>query len=425
MLAALSRRVSRMFVGLTMVTALSVGLCLAPVLAVSAPAEAVENSSNDVNVNIFPTSGSSVNDGEELAVTVSLVNNSTDTVAAGQIVVTTGSAVISDATTLNNWLAKTDGEQQPGRWLGVIKAPALAAGAHVDLTTTLPLNNALYGSAWGPRGLAADLEVSGESVSSGRGVLIWATASAPSAAKLVTVFPVVSPASTSGLLSADELTLLTSPQGVLTSQLAVAGGRNVTLAVDPRIVASIDALGNGAPASATAWLARLKALPNESFSLAYADADVALQSQAGATQLATANFADQPLIVEPSGVAPTVTPVAPLADLAWAPTLSGFTWPGEDTVVASDMGVLSTNGTQFTLLSSSNVAAGANSPARASIGDQQALITNAGLSRSMRNASSSLNDAQWAANFSLASAYLATTALSPGTQGVEIGRAHV
>lgn len=413
-----------------MVAVLGAGFSLAPSAALVPAAVAVENASGEVRVSIFPTVGAGVQDGQELDVTVSLVNKSPAATAAGQVVVTTNSGVLNDAASLTDWLAKSDGEQQPGQWLGVIDAPALAVGARAVITARLPLTNAYYGNSWGPRGLAADLEVGGVSVNSGRGVLVWAAPGSGPTTKLATILPVVSPPSTSGLLTADELTVLTAAEGLLTSQLALAAGRNVTLAVDPRIIASIDALGENAPASAKLWLARLTALPNESFTLAYADADIALQAQAGATTLATAGFTDQPQLgslatpsstpspVPDASVSPNAIPAAPKT--AWLPTLTGIAWPAENTVIATDLAVIATGGAQFIVLSSSNVAAGANAPALTSLGSQRALITNAGLSNALKAAGSAVNDAEWMENVTLASAYLATTALNPNAGGEAI-----
>lgn len=440
MLAAHLRRASRALVGLTMVATVGAGLSLGSAGAFDASVSAVENDQNTVQVRVFPTSGGAIIPGQELAVTVSLTNNSSLATTPGEVIVTTDSTVLESASALDNWFARSEGEQQPGRWLGVIDAPALAIGESVQLTATLSLTNAFYGSDWGPRGLAADLEVNGDSAGSGRGVLIWAGPGETPVADLVTLLPVVSPASASGLLTADELTVLTSPQGVLSSQVSAATGRNVTLAIDPRIISSIIALGNDAPETATAWLARLTALPNESFVLAYADADVALQAQAGATVLATAGFSDQPLLTSTGASLASVSPTpntspAPateasesptpnglpsLAESSWAPTLTGIVWPAENTVMSSDMGVLFTNDTQFAILSSTNVASGANSPAHTSVDSRSTLIANAGLSRAIRAASSAQTDTEWEENFSFASAYLATTALDAATQRVAI-----
>lgn len=433
-----------MFLGLIVVTALSAGLSLPAPWAHGNSAAAVTPASDAVIVSIFPTGGASASEGQDLAVTISLTNTSSDVTPAGEIVVTTGSSVLGDAAQIDEWLAKSDDEQQPGRWLGIVDAPALPPGASIDLTATLPLNNALYGDSWGPRGLAADLEINARTAGSGRGVLVWTTPVIAERAALVTLLPVVSTASGSGLLTADELTVLTSPQGILTTQLGIATDRNVTLAVDPRVLASIGALGSEAPASALSWLDRLLALTNESFALAYADADVALQAQAGASALLTAAFSDQALLTPqatssatPSATpaatpAPTGTPatsslpalgtlattlVPAVANVPWIPSLANVSWPAENTVIAADMSVLAPTTSTVTILSSRNIASGANSPSVVTVGDNTAFVTNDALTRALQNATAASSDAQWSRSFSLASAYLATTALNPSAEG--------
>jgi hypothetical protein len=440
MLAAPIRRAARPLWGFCVVAAVSAGLTLAPTPVNFSPAHAQESSSGTIEVQVFPTAGTSVGPGEDFGVTVSIVNNSADALPAGEIVVTTGSPVLASASALDEWLAATDEEQQPGRWLGVLAAPAVAAGTAAEVNAVLPLSNALFGNSWGPRGLAADLEVAGESVGSGRGVLVWTPEPTPGAsATLVTLLPIVTPALSSGLLDASALSLLTAPQGFLSAQLAHAAGKNVVLAVDPRITASILALGSDAPESAISWLARLRALPNESFALAYADADVALQAQSGASQLLNAGFSDLPALLPPEAAETTPTPAStpptptmtsspstgepepspstdPLvADSQWSPTLTGVTWPAENTVISSDLAVFGGSGSTVSILASTNVASGADSPARSAIDTQSAILSNSGLSKALRNASSATTDAQWGASFSLASAYLAATAVNPTT----------
>lgn len=428
MLAAFSRRASRIFLGLTMAAALCVGLFLTPPWAEGSPAQAVGSGVDAVQVSIFPSSGSGVSEGDELSVTVAVVNHSRNELAAGQIVVTTGSSVLPDSEALDKWLAKSDDEQQPGRWLGVIDAPALSAGGSVNVTASFPLDNALYGTEWGPRGLAADLEIAGASAGSGRGVVIWGVPDDTETARVVTLLPIVSPPSASGLLTAAELAAFTAPRGTLTMQLTAAAGRAVTLAVDPRILTSIRALGTKAPESATKWLSRLAALPNESFSLAFADADVALQAQAGTSELLTASFSDQTLLTaSPTSTASPIAsppssaqPGTAVEEGLWMPTLTGIAWPASNTVTSADLPVFAASGAPLSILSSSNINSLATSPALVTVGNQRALITSAGLSDALQHAASAVSDSEWAHSFSLASAYLATTALTAGNTGATL-----
>ncbi|MCI1207450.1 MAG: DUF6049 family protein [Microbacteriaceae bacterium] len=98
------------------------------------------------------------------------------------------------------------------------------------------------------------------------------------------VFPVTTSAGTSELLSATDLATLTSPTGQLTAQLDALDHRSVLIAVDPRIPASIAALGNSAPRSASTWLTRLKA-QSHVIPLLYGNADPNTIGSLGAQSL--------------------------------------------------------------------------------------------------------------------------------------------
>ena len=95
------------------------------------------------------------------------------------------------------------------------------------------------------------------------------------------VVPITAPALATGLLSAAELQVLTAPGGALSASLDAAEGTPAILAVDPAILAAIRVLGTGAPSEAVNWLRRLEALPNERFSLAFADGDLATAFASG------------------------------------------------------------------------------------------------------------------------------------------------
>lgn len=169
-------------------------------------------------------------------------------------------------------------------------------------------------------------------------------------------------------------------------------------------------------------------MTNEDFALAYADADVALQAQAGVARLQAAGFTDQPLLTPSSSATPTpgstplpnTSPTPFPGALPWAPTVAGVTWPAENTVISSNIATFAASGSLLNILSSSNVASGSNSPARTTIDGQQAIITNEGLSKALRQAATAPTETAWVSNFSLASAYLAASALNPSTQSTTI-----
>lgn len=93
-------------------------------------------------------------------------------------------------------------------------------------------------------------------------------------ADLAVIVPLVAPAGSPSIIGADSLAAWTAAGGLLADRLAAVQGTVATLAIDPRITASIRLLGSDAPESATNWLTTLLALPNESFALGWADADV-------------------------------------------------------------------------------------------------------------------------------------------------------
>ena len=233
--------------------------------------------------------------------------------------------------------------------------------------------------------------------------------------------PITVPESAGGLISADALTQYTSPLGTLTRQLDSSEGRPVVLGIDPRIIVSIRILGTAAPASASAWLARLEAAPNESFPLTYADSDITLASQAGSTivlQPTGFEFAIDPtLFTAPLGtITPTptdtptptsaATPTAPVVpplpssqDLeSWPYSLSGIAWPLESTVTATDLPIISGSEFSTMILSSANLDRTPGSGAVADVAGTRSLVADATASASFRSAVQSFTVADWQAN---------------------------
>lgn len=99
--------------------------------------------------------------------------------------------------------------------------------------------------------------------------------------QLNVVVPVLAAINEGSLISAQSLEKLTENGGRLQRLLDAVDGTQATLALDPRILVSIRALGDDAPASARAWLERLESLNNPSIPLAFADANLRLQQEGG------------------------------------------------------------------------------------------------------------------------------------------------
>lgn len=228
------------------------------------------------------------------------------------------------------------------------------------------------------------------------------------------VVPITASAGENGLLDPEALAIATGPSGALTRELEVVLATSATIALDPLIPASIRVLGATAPPSATAWLDRLAAAPNEVFLTAYADADLSALARTGALDLAEPlgfGFALDPSAFGPAVAAePTesATPVAEPAEppepgatdlpplpttqelLAWPDAIGRIAWPSAGSVVSTDIAAYGSAGYDAVLLSSAN--ASETSGALADLGGVRALIAESAASDLLREASTSIDD---------------------------------
>lgn len=239
--------------------------------------------------------------------------------------------------------------------------------------------------------------------------LAVSTATLPSAraadagpVELAVIVPIVAPPGTTGLIDSALLEQYTAPDGQLTRELDAALGRPVTLAIDPMILASIRVLGTAAPASARAWLQQLTDADNESFLLGYADVDLALALQAGASSVPTPDtfdFAIDPTrFAAPTTESPTPTP-DPTADpsrptrddlLAWDSTFAQVAWPRAGSVRTADLDALAASGVETTLLSSGNVDRDPSLGPSVTIGDRAVIVTDDTVSAALSAATTTL-----------------------------------
>jgi len=244
----------------------------------------------------------------------------------------------------------------------------------------------------------------------------------PTVVKLAIAVPIVVPASADEFLDATTLELYTSTQGLLTRELDAVFGRPVAIGIDPRIIASIRVLGSSAPASALAWLDRLEAAPNQTFALAYADADVTLQTQGGGPtvlQPETFDFAIDPAFFAAapgtSTPEPTATPggptlpVLPTSDqiLDWPYSLAGIAWPRDDTAIAADLPKIAASGYTTTILSSSNITRDAATGPTAQVDGVGVVVSDTAVSGALRSASAAVLSTDWDAALTQLSSALA------------------
>jgi hypothetical protein len=260
----------------------------------------------------------------------------------------------------------------------------------------------------------------------------------PSTARISAVFPLTVPESRTALLSATTLTSYTSPTGVLTRELDAVADTPVAIGIDPMILASIRALGTGAPASAVDWLDRLDAASNETFALTYADSDITLPLQAGAAAVlapGSFDFAIDPGVFatpgDPSATAdPTVEPTStpggapelPTAEslVAWDYTISDIAWPVADTVIATDLATIGTSGYTTTILGSSNVQRFEPARARATVSGASTVVTDDALSALFASAINAPTLEEWQAALGPLQAAVDATAAQGGPGGASV-----
>jgi hypothetical protein len=228
------------------------------------------------------------------------------------------------------------------------------------------------------------------------------------------VVPLTVPPTTGGLLDAKALATYTRDGGLLDRQLDAVAGTPAAIGLDPMIPASIRVLGSAAPASALAFLTRLRTISNEVFLLGYADADPALAAAAGLGNDFVPlgfDFALDPDAFGPAAT-PTPTPSAspstpdslptevpgekpPLPDtaalLAWPTTLPAIAWPAEGSVTADGLAGLPALGYDDLLISRTNTSP--VSTAHVDLGDVDGLVVDDGLSSAVRDAAYAQTDA--------------------------------
>ncbi|GAA3878706.1 hypothetical protein GCM10022381_21360 [Leifsonia kafniensis] len=413
-----------------------------------------ETADDSVNVQLSPTASVVLHPGEDLRVTATVSNHTADTIPVSTINVYLAERALTSRTAIDDWLHPESTTGTPGDLLLSHPLTAeLQPGHSTSVDLTIPAANVglTTGNAWGARGIAATVTTDADAIADGRSTIIWYSGEPITPITLATVFPLTVPADSadaSGLISADTLASLTGPSGQLSRELAAVENRPITLAIDPMILASIRILGNSAPADAVDWLDRLTQATNDSFPLSYADADIALQAQAGAPALleplsfeqdidpslfttppATGDESTTPLTppstVEPSSASPTPTPssgavipptTAELLDFDY--TMTDVGWPSAGVVSSADLEVFAASGLGSTILSGANVTNSDQSVVPNSVLDLEhtvGLTTDDALQSALRSAASAVSFDAWRGAMAEASALLAVVAAEQPT----------
>jgi len=301
---------------LTAVFVVVVGLPLAGPVAPASAASGGSTSSTaagDVTLAVSPADDGVLVPGRDLVLDLTVTNTTETDVAEAVGRVYLDRAAFTTRSKLASWLSPdaTSVSDYLGSYLARVDVPAVAAGSTQVVTLTVPAAQvALDGYAWGARALGARVvDADGAEVAQDRTSVVWHPGDSVPPTRLAVAVPITTPETETGVLDAGALAAYTSSDGTLTRQLRAVQGTRAAVGVDPMIIASIRLLGTAAPASALDWLSQLQASGLETFPLAYADADVAALSQAGAGTIpAPTSFdplVDESLFAEPDETEPT------------------------------------------------------------------------------------------------------------------------
>jgi Family of unknown function (DUF6049) len=335
-------------------------------LAMAQPASALAPSAS-LTVSAAPANSGDLRSGGTLRLFVTLTNGSELSSTAGTATISVGRTRFANRTTLAAWFAGTTKASLAPNVVAKTAVGALAPGA----SETVGVNVAATSLALGGVGvypIAVIAKAGTETTAAARTAVAWnVTSTKP--VPLVLAAPLTVAANTTPFISAKVLEQDTAPGGLLTRELDDLENSHVAIGIDPRILASIRILGKSVPVSAWNWLQQLEAVKNETFPLAWADADLTAPLQAGQSTVLTPlplDYAINPSLFQapsPSSTpSPTATPTPQDAQVPTSESLVAFNytlpelaWPAANSVISADMPKLTASGLSNVILSSANV----------------------------------------------------------------------
>lgn len=410
----ISRRLSRLLTGfaLSVATLWGAGVVAVPAHAempVTAPVQAAATTSAVVSLSL--SGGGLVSEQAVSTSALTVRNSGTAALEPGQIEVRYGREPLTTQSSIVTW-TESSRPLRRSDFVGSVEVPALAPGESVTVTGPSFDAEALGLPLLLDRLANYPVDVnytSGSHTQSTHSTFVWQPAEPTVDMPLGVVVPIVLPPSPVGTIPAEVLDEETSPFGSLSRQLDAVQDRAVILALDPRIIASIRVLGTEAPESATAWLERLAARPQETIPLNFADADPAWAAEAAR---AAGSPLDAPLapssleyarieaVTEPtpdpspeeSTGTDEGTPTAAAADaptgldelLAWPYSHPEVLWAASGLVTPADIPVFAGSGesARLPLLASNNLSADTDGrlSTRARVADADVLVLDRPLS---------------------------------------------
>lgn len=302
--------------------------------------------------------------GSDAAFSVEIANPSSTAAASGNVTLALSGEPLADAAAIGSWM---NGEGATGQTRARTSSLPTPAKGSTSVGISIPAANFSAEGAWG---VEASVNFGAANYRSRTVVSIRGSVSQAEVSTLVAL-TVHEPAD--GLFDAETLSKLTASDGELGIALTALLGQTVSVGIDPRILASIRALGSSAPASAISWLNTLQSTGFDTFALQYADADPALQAQLGLEALlGPGDFSDLGL---------SASEQAQLTSWNYSRSL---VWPALNTVSSANLELFGTSGYQQVVLGSGNVT-DASQPLT-TVGSSTAIIAQTEVSAALANA---------------------------------------
>ena len=427
----------------SVISAIALALCAPGAAGAFAATDAESDGSPAVELFLSAGIRGTVSPGSATTASLTVQNDATSELSAGRVTVEFSRTPLVDTAAVTTWLEDaeaTGGFEQLGSDTTAPVEP------EASVTTSLAIQPEALGDlapgVYPLRATLTDAQTDGQEDAgavTSTSVLVVAAGANPPVAVIV---PITATPEDGALLTSEELSALTGPDGALTAAVEGVRGTSAILAIDPSIPAAIRVLGSAAPQSAREWLRLLDALPNERFALQFGDADATTQAQAGlpallqpttlAPFLTASSFTTPP--EETPGATPTPTATAaPTPDPTGGPVLPddaelttvegaipGVLWPRSD-VTDADLDTFSTYVGDDTVSILSSASLGAAVGAHGTVGARNVLVTDAAASDALSRAASEDDSAarqQWLA---AASAHLSLSGQASPTTPLLIG----
>ncbi|GAA1694271.1 hypothetical protein GCM10009792_12920 [Microcella alkalica] len=396
-----------------------------------------------LRLTIAPLGAGIVGPDSPLELRVVATNRSTEATPSGTATMSIAADSPADPAALAAWFGESDADVRLAP-VSSVALPALEPGSSATVVLRAESDDVGFAGTWGPRVVEVTAEGEGRMLGSGRSAVVWVPEDAtPPTATVVSAVPLTAPGFDGAFIPAEDLEVLTTPGGLLIRTLDAVAGREVAIGVDPRVIASIRILGTAAPESAISFLDRLALIPNDTFALAWADADPLATAHARGVPLPPiegAGAALDPSVLspgEPEGAdggdaspAPSDAPDDPDAspsaapapsddaeDLptldelsAWPHDIDSLAWPREGTATASALGVLAESGVRAAIIGSGNLDGGRGLVAEA--GDLRVLRSDDALSLAARETVAATTEQEFESAAARVSALIAASSAS-------------